>query len=282
MPGLGLGLEMPKMIDGSSSLGIIDKLGGVVKSGFVLGFSYHLLTRDYKGYCLRVRRASDDTTLDIGFVGGYIDYASINAFCAGTNGFVAIYYNQYSAGNDAIQATLASQLKIYDSVTGFINDGPKLDGTDDRFTIIKYVNIDIVSPKISFYLNIKNVALNGYIYCLNGSGYPEIQHGVYKVPDEFRFYSEGSLRIAKDNSNVPLMLTWNSININDFKFIDSNSSINTTFNLTLTSRNNVNIGCRSSNADNSIGESFGSGNLKTLIIFNTNRYADYVLISSLV
>ena len=51
--------------------------------------------------CLNVRRASDSTTLDIGFVAGGFDVASYNAFIAGTQGFVTKWYDQSGAGLDA-------------------------------------------------------------------------------------------------------------------------------------------------------------------------------------
>ena len=51
--------------------------------------------------CLNVRRASDSTNLDIGFVAGGFDVASYNAFIAGTQGFVTKWYDQSGAGLDA-------------------------------------------------------------------------------------------------------------------------------------------------------------------------------------
>ena len=51
--------------------------------------------------CLNVRRASDSTNTDIGFVAGGFDVASYNAFIAGTQGFVTKWYDQSGAGLDA-------------------------------------------------------------------------------------------------------------------------------------------------------------------------------------
>ena len=62
--------------------------------------------------CVRIRRASDSAQTDIGFVAGNFDVASYNTFIAGTQGFVAKWYDQSGAGLDAIQATASLQPSI--------------------------------------------------------------------------------------------------------------------------------------------------------------------------
>lgn len=94
----------------------------------------------YAGNCLKVRRASDDTTQDIGFSGGLLNIGALQTFCAGTNGFIDTWYDQSGNANDATQATLASQPQIVSAGTTLVfggNSRPRLDfdGTDDYFTI---------------------------------------------------------------------------------------------------------------------------------------------------
>lgn len=60
----------------------------------------HLLST-YSGSCLQVRRASDNSTSDIGFVGDTLDVASINTFCSGTTCYVRIWYDQSGNSLDA-------------------------------------------------------------------------------------------------------------------------------------------------------------------------------------
>jgi len=48
----------------------------------------------YTGYCLRVLRDSDNATLDIGFVGGVLDTASLLSFVGAANGYVDRWYSQ--------------------------------------------------------------------------------------------------------------------------------------------------------------------------------------------
>jgi hypothetical protein len=56
----------------------------------------------YSGKLYRVRRASDNATLDIGTLspGGYADSAAQDTFCAGTTCIIAIIYDQSPMGND--------------------------------------------------------------------------------------------------------------------------------------------------------------------------------------
>jgi hypothetical protein len=59
--------------------------------------SKRLINRNYTGYCMQVIRASDSQTKDIEFVNGLVDQDTLEEFCAGTDGYVNIMYDQ--AGN---------------------------------------------------------------------------------------------------------------------------------------------------------------------------------------
>lgn len=96
----------------------IDQVWPNFLTGSTGSFSLRLLSSFYLGNAIQVRRASDNTTQDIGFISGQLDVTSLNTFCSGTNGFVSVWYNQSDASNNAIQTTSANQPKIYDSVTG--------------------------------------------------------------------------------------------------------------------------------------------------------------------
>jgi hypothetical protein len=98
-------------------------------------FSLRKLRTNYTGNCLRVRRTSDNTEQEIGFVNNFLDTASIQTFCSGTNGFVTTWYDQGDSARDASQSTAANQPKIYDSATASLTKRNNkvafdLDGTD--------------------------------------------------------------------------------------------------------------------------------------------------------
>jgi hypothetical protein len=73
-----------------------------------IGFSMFKLRTAYTGNCLEVRRSSDNTTLNIGFVNNYLDTASLLAFVGSGNGFVRTWYDQSGNGRDLTQTTSAS------------------------------------------------------------------------------------------------------------------------------------------------------------------------------
>ncbi|MGW4984719.1 arabinofuranosidase catalytic domain-containing protein, partial [Streptomyces mirabilis] len=64
------------------------------------------LYASYKGPLYQVRRASDNTTRNIGVLeaGGYVDAAAQDAFCAGTTCLITIIYDQSGRANNLTQA----------------------------------------------------------------------------------------------------------------------------------------------------------------------------------
>jgi hypothetical protein len=97
-------------------------------------YSLRLLRVGYTGSAIRVRRASDNTEQNIGFVNNVLDTSSLTTFCSGTNGFVKTWYDQSGNGRDATQTTLANQPQIVNSGTILtLNSKPilRFDGIND-------------------------------------------------------------------------------------------------------------------------------------------------------
>ena len=88
---------------GGSNPGILDTITGAIP-----GYSLRHLLAAYTGDCLQVRRASDNTTQNIGFVADTLDTGSINTFCSGTTCYVRIWYDQSGNGLDAVGANEAT------------------------------------------------------------------------------------------------------------------------------------------------------------------------------
>ena len=87
-------------------------------TGSTAAFSLRKLKSSYVGNAIQVRRASDNTTQDIGFVNNQLDVTSLNTFCSGTDGFISIWYNQSDTNNNLVQAASNNQPIIYDSSNG--------------------------------------------------------------------------------------------------------------------------------------------------------------------
>ncbi len=86
----------------------------------------------YTGNLLRLRRASDNTEQDFGYVAnGDLDAAAIATFLAATSGFVVTWYDQSGNARNATQSTAANQ-PLY--VASGQNSKPiaRFDGTNDN------------------------------------------------------------------------------------------------------------------------------------------------------
>jgi hypothetical protein len=86
-------------------------------------YSLRKLRTAYSGSAIRVRRSSDNTEQDIGFVSGNLDTVSLLAFCGVGNGFVTTWYDQSGNARNATQATAANQPQIVNSGVAQLENG---------------------------------------------------------------------------------------------------------------------------------------------------------------
>lgn len=85
-------------------------------SGATAAYSLRKLNTAYIGYAIRVRRSSDNTSLDIGFdANGNLDTTTMLSFVGANNGFVSIWYDQSGSNNNQTSSTLIKQPKIIDN-----------------------------------------------------------------------------------------------------------------------------------------------------------------------
>lgn len=92
-------------------------------SGATAAYSLRLLDSTYSGDAIRVRRLSDNTEQNIGFVNNKLDTASLETFCSGTDGFVAIWYDQSGNGNNVTQASASNQSQIVSAGSTITDSG---------------------------------------------------------------------------------------------------------------------------------------------------------------
>ena len=122
--------------------GIISSSGGSLPllldaySGAGAAYSLRKLNTAHTGYAIRVRRSSDNTSQDIGFVGNILDTSAITTFVGANNGYVSIWYDQSGNSKNATQVSLANQPQIVISGTlQTLNSKPTLyfDGSSRYF-----------------------------------------------------------------------------------------------------------------------------------------------------
>jgi hypothetical protein len=265
MQGLGLGLNKSRV---NKRYGL-DLILGAYNS-CVLWFSYYRISYKYNGFCCRIIRESDLSEIDIGFVNGYIDITAIENFCNGTVGRVKVFYNQSYSPNkkNAIQSTLNNMPIIYQS-GAFLSDGVKAE-LNTSMNIQDYSEIQIINPPLSYYLNHSSVNLvDGNII---NKGIDPTQTQLYNwifYSGGFKsvmLYIENEFLTQKCSYNDKVLFNWQDKNINGLKSISSQGSSSRTLNIIVNNYITFDI-------------LMTDGNTKTIAIFNSNQYNNYLLLS---
>jgi hypothetical protein len=122
------------LIGSDSIIGILDNYPNAS-----IAFSLRKLTDNFTGSAIRVRRASDNTEQNIGFINNVLDTSSLTSFCSGTNGFVTTWYDQSGNGRNATQTTAANQPQIVSSgsiITENSKPSLKFDGSNDSLSLV--------------------------------------------------------------------------------------------------------------------------------------------------
>jgi hypothetical protein len=147
-------------------------------SGADLAFSTRRLSSTYMGACLRVRRSSDNSELDIGFVGGDLDTAAISTFCGGGIGYVAKWYNQNGGGFDLFNTTAANQPVIYNNGFTLRNGKPYIQATATRWLYFTSAYIMSANEDYSLWMTYeKSNTNNNAILYQSGSSYMWMDYG---------------------------------------------------------------------------------------------------------
>jgi hypothetical protein len=119
------------IIDSTSAGGstlLLDNYPGAKRA-----YSIRKLSSSYSGSCMRIRRSSDNSEQDIGFVNGELDTAAISTFISSSNAFVTIWYDQSGNGVNATQSTALSQPQIAaNGVIWTINSKPTIYALNTR------------------------------------------------------------------------------------------------------------------------------------------------------
>lgn len=104
---------------------ILDMLSGAAIASIAAIYSLRLIRAAYAGFCIRVRRSSDNAEQNIGFVGGVLDTVALLAFVGAGNGFVVTWHDQSGNARDITQATAALQPRIVNAgVVDIVNTKP--------------------------------------------------------------------------------------------------------------------------------------------------------------
>ena len=148
---------------GRTFTGLLDTYGGAAAA-----YSLRLLSTDYAGNAVTVRRSSDNQTINIGFVDGELNTGALNTFCSGADGFVTIWYDQSGNGNDVTQTTASNQPKIFDATNGIIEVNGKPAINFEVTNSTPYLNTNLVNYETAFTVA-KTETIGVYNYLLYDS-----------------------------------------------------------------------------------------------------------------
>ena len=185
--GFGLGLEYSKLSGGFE--GLLNKFPGAS-----LGLSLDKLDKNYTGSAIKVRRSSDNAELDIGFVDGVLDTASLLTFVGSGDAFVTIIYDQVGS-NNMTQTTSSLQGQIVSNGSVILKGGKPciIRSSDNNGGYLStYAPNDGVTVKGMFYVG-DNDSKNSCILSSNIDG------GDYGLIAE-----DGSTVIADNNPIISL------------------------------------------------------------------------------
>ena len=185
---------------------LIDQVG--VNAVAALGFKK--LRAAYTGDCIRVRRASDNGTADIGFTaGGDVDTAAIASFCGASQGTIAVWFDQSGNANHFTPLNTPQPGQNSNEPIIYYNSAVTTDaaGNIAAFSIdpgstsatgLRFLNSPLMpsknAPTISFFGQVNRFNGNGIMQTELENGY---NMGTYGAPG-----SDGLTIIQSNGQNI--------------------------------------------------------------------------------
>lgn len=265
--------------------GILASAGGVILPlldtypNAAAAYSLRLLRTAYTGSTIRVRRSSDNTEQDIGFVNNELDTSSLTSFCGSGDGFVTTWYDQSGNGYNATQSTASQQPQIVSSGSVILeNTKPTLqfDGSNDFF-VNNSINITQPITKFTIAKNTDNSKAGVFTDSNNTTN----RFVLYSGGDRDQ---NGNFVSSYDNTGTSLTIS-NNVNRNLFYELANSGSnaLAINGNTAVTGNNGTNGMDKLSigNIRNSVvGGYYLTGNFQELIIYASNQSSNRTGISN--
>ena len=247
----------------------------------------------YSGNCIRVRRSSDNSESDIGFVNNYIDTTSLLSFVGSSDGFVTTFYDQSGNARNLTQATATFQPKIVSS--GVLNTSGGyatiiFDGTNDY----------LVSFSLgAIFSGGNNIPMSSYFVCdftatstqvpftlalsTTSTGLEE-WYPMYKTSSNYNTYKRENSGASKSASGGTAVLNQQLLSQTHsgttYNLYKNGTQIitNADMNLNSTTLDNLAIGAE---VRNTIG-TFSAIKMQQLFIWNSNESANISTVNTLI
>jgi len=191
-------------------------------SGAAAAYSLRRLRTAYTGNCIRVRRSSDNTEQNIGFVNNVLDTASLLTFVGAGNGFVTTWYDQSGNAKNTTQTTAINQPRIVNSGTlDVVNGKPAVlgDGVDD--TLIN-TTLSLTNPS-SFFTVVDKIGGGGNFGLTVGG---TVAGQFLLSPTGYGIYQNGpSFSPQYSNNNQSLLVYKTSSTGTNWEFYGNNTTV---------------------------------------------------------
>lgn len=192
-------------------------------SGASVAYSLRKLSSTYIGNCIRVRRSSDNTEQNIGFVSNVLDTASLLTFCGAGDGFVTTWYDQSGNTKNAAQATAINQPRIVNAGTLDIVNGKTAvlgDGINDT---LRNATLSLTNP-VSIFTVVDKVGNTG-AFGLFGTGGG--QHGCFLLSATgYSLYQNGpSFSPDYNNNNQSLLVAKTATTGTNWEIYGNNTTV---------------------------------------------------------
>jgi len=241
-------------------------------SGAAVGYSLRKLRSAYSGNCIRVRRSSDNTEQDFGFVNNVLDTTSLLTFCGAGNGFVTTWYDQSGNVNNASVSTAVSQPQIVSSGAMITTNGKNSMLFDGIFSTLNLAStITVGASNYNSFVGKRDVS-GRKLYGLSG-GTSSASGYLWGLWSDNKYYLQGKATqyqasSAADTTTSQILLTGlnNAGTMSMFK--NGNTITSSAVNFTLL----MNINSISGNPTPSLQPTFG--NLQEIVFYNSEQSAN--------
>jgi len=124
-----------------------------------LAFSVRKVNPAYSGGCMRIRRSTDNTELEIGFVSGNLDTSAISTFCGAGFGYVVRWYDQSGNANDKFNTTAVNQPVIYNNGFTLRNGKPYISASSTQWLYLATSYIQSETHDYTFFMTYEKNAV---------------------------------------------------------------------------------------------------------------------------
>jgi hypothetical protein len=201
----------------------------------IVAYSLRKLRNAYTGDAIRVRRSSDNTELNIGFVNNELDTVSVSSFCSGTNGFVTTWYDQSGNGNNLTQANATNQALIVSSGSVKLrNSKPTMttDGGDFYETIMGLYASTTNLSSYQVVTELSNNTNNDFVFGVTSNAYGAGDNNIFLRKNGALFEAQVTNGITTASATLPRNTNQNILSmiyrggINFTLWRNSTSSVN--------------------------------------------------------